>query len=133
MKRDDIRSLMFSKGFAFEKATKSYPSRRGDEDIYTHKPDFKYTFRVSRIDENSHNYGLYVGMGNQFRRLDAIVEHDVDVANVWNSNSPLPMWTGDNFKKLMEYFSSETGKQQSWSKKNDDELITVILPIINNG
>ena len=57
---------MLNGGFKFEKTTKSYPARRGDEDVYTHRPEYKYTFRVSRIDESSQNYGLYVGVGEQF-------------------------------------------------------------------
>lgn len=131
MKRDDIKSLMLSKGFTFEKASKAYPGRRGDEDIYTYKPNYKYKFRVSLVNEDSYDYGLYSGIGNQFRSLNKIIEHDINVADIWNSSKPLPMWTGDNLKKLMEHFSSETEKYQNWSR-DDDELITVILPIINN-
>ena len=106
MTRDEIKSILLSKGFRFEKTTKSYPSRRGDEDIYTHKPEYKYTVRISRVDEESPDFGLYGGIGDQFKELDAIVEHDVDVAEIWGSDKPLPMWTGTNFKKLMDHFGS---------------------------
>lgn len=96
---------MLSKGFHFKKATKSYPGSRGKEDVYTRKPEYKYTFRVSRINEDSLDYGLYVGIGNQFEKINAIVEHDIDVAEIWNDGSePLPMWTGNNLKKLLSYF-----------------------------
>ena len=95
---------MLSSGFKFEKTTKSFPGRRGDEDIYTHKPEYKYTFRISLVNEESPYYGLYVGIGDTFKELDAVIEHDIDVAEIWGSDKPLPMWTGDNLKNLLSYF-----------------------------
>ena len=71
--------LLLSKGFKFEKTTLSYPGWRGDEDIYTKKPKFKYTFRVFRIYKGKPNYGLYVGVGNQFRELDNLVADNIDI------------------------------------------------------
>ena len=48
MKREEIKTLMLSKGFRLEKTTKSYPARRGEEDIYTRKPEYKiYVSRVT--------------------------------------------------------------------------------------
>ena len=37
MDKDEIKILMLSKGFKFEKTTKSYPGRRGEEDIYNRR------------------------------------------------------------------------------------------------
>jgi hypothetical protein len=133
MNRDEIKTLMLSKGFKFEKTTKSYPGRRGDEDIYTRRPDYKYTFRVSRVDENSFEYGLYVGIGDQYRQIDALVEHDVDAREAWGGDKPLPMWTGDNLVELMNHFDAESDRSHGWDKADDEELITVILPTINNS
>lgn len=99
MKRDEFKRILLSKGFKYEKTTLSYPSWRGDEDIYTHKPGYKYTFRVFRIFKDKPDYGLYVGVGNQFRAIDATVEHNIDTEG---SNSPIPMWTGDSFVELMK-------------------------------
>lgn len=130
MTRDEYKSILLSKGFKFEKTTLSYPGWRGDEDIYTHKPEYKYTFRVFRMFKDKPEYGLYVGVGDQFRALDAIVEHDVDTVS---SNKPIPMWTGDAFIELMQRFNANTDDNQIWSKEKADELITVILPTINNG
>lgn len=133
MSRDEIKSLMLNGGFKFEKTTKSYPARRGDEDVYTHRPEYKYTFRVSRIDESSQNYGLYVGVGEQFRKIDTIAAHDTDAAEIWQSSEPLPMWTGDNLKRLLQHFSANTNNKQGWSRNETDEIVTVVLPIINGG
>ena len=106
MKREEIKTLMLSKGFRLEKTTKSYPARRGEEDIYTRKPEYKYTFRVSLVNDNEPYYGLYVGIGDQFKQIDAMIEHDVNVSEVWSSSGkPLPMWTGDNLRALLDYFS----------------------------
>lgn len=106
MERSEIKTLMLSKGFRFEKETKSYPARRGMEDIYTRKPEYKYTFRVSRVNETKPYYGLYVGTGKQFMSVDAIIEHDVDVSKIWSSSGrALPMWTGDNLRELLNHFS----------------------------
>lgn len=65
MTRDDYKAALQSKGFKFEKTILSYPRRRGEEDIYTNKPKYKYTFRVSRAFEDDPLYGLYVGVGDQ--------------------------------------------------------------------
>ncbi|MFZ1243214.1 MAG: hypothetical protein WAQ22_03665 [Candidatus Saccharimonas sp.] len=132
MTRDEIKPLMLSSGFTFVKTTKSYPGRRGNEDIYTREPEYRYTFRVSLVDENSDDYGLYVGYGDQFEQIDKMVEHDIDVAEIWNSNHPLPMWSGNNLQELLSYFRSSVVKR-NWDEKDDEELITVILPTINNG
>lgn len=99
MTREDYKAVLLSKGFKFEKTTLSYPGWRGDEDIYTHKPEYKYTFRVFRIFKGKPDYGLYVGIGNQFRDLDGIVEHNVDTAG---SDKPIPMWVDDAFVELMK-------------------------------
>lgn len=130
MTRDEYKSILLSRGFKFEKTTLSYPSWRGDEDIYTHKPEYKYTFRVFRILKDKPDYGLYVGVGDQFRALNAIVEHNVDTVA---SNKPIPMWAGDAFIELMQRLNSNANDGHEWSKEDADELITVILPIINNG
>ncbi len=133
MSRDDIKSLMLKSGFRFEKTTLSYPARRGDEDIYTRHPEYKYTFRVSRVDESSQNYGLYAGVGEQFQKINAIVAYDVDVAEVWKSSKPLPMWSGDNLRRLLQYFGADTDNERSGNKDKADEIVTVILPIVNGG
>ena len=86
MTRDDYKAALQSKGFKFEKTILSYPRRRGDEDIYTNKPKYKYTFRISRAFEDDPLYGLYVGVGDQFRYLDNLVKHDVD-AEDWGEKS----------------------------------------------
>lgn len=99
MTREEYQTILLNKGFRFEKTVLSYPSWRGDEDIYTHKPEYKYTFRVFRIFKGKPEYGLYVGTGDQFRALDAIVEHNVDADS---SSRPIPMWTGNSFVELME-------------------------------
>lgn len=114
MNRGKIRALLLQKGFTFQKTTKAYPARRGDEDIYTYKPVFKYTFRVSLVDDKEPDfYGLYVGFGNTFRDLNAIVEHDIDVAEVWGSSRPLPMWTGTALMELINCFPLEEDSRQN--------------------
>ena len=106
MTRDEIEELMVNSGFTFEKTVLSYPGRRGLESIYTRRPKFKYSFRVSKVTEDKNDYGLYVGIGNQFRELDSKVQHDIDVQEVWGGSKQLPMWTGDNLKKLLNLLES---------------------------
>lgn len=102
MKRDEIKELMLGAGFTLDKeGILSYPGSRGLEDVYTKRPKYKYTFRVSLVDKSSSDYGLYVGRGSQFRLIDNIVPHDIDVSGVWKSDKPLPMWTGDNLKDVI--------------------------------
>jgi|GEM_PF-1953433 len=129
MTRDEFKDILINKGFKFEKTTLSYPGWRGDEDIYTHKPKYKYTFRVFRIAKDKPDYGLYVGVGDQFRSLDAMVEHNVNTSVGIKS---LPIWTGDVFIELMSQFNSDKNQNHKWSNEDADELVTVILPIVNN-
>lgn len=135
MTREKFKSILLSKGFKFEKTTLSYPGWRGDEDIYTHKPEFKYTFRVFRMYKDRPDYGLYVGVGAQFRLIDSIVGHDIDleVSAGKDKIKTIPMWTYDAFVELMNSFDTKKTNGQKWSKDDVDELITVILPTINNG
>ena len=106
MTRDEIEELMINSGFTFEKTVLSYPARRGLESIYTRRPKFKYTFRVSKVTEDKNDYGLYIGIGDQFRELDSKVQHDIDVQEVWGGSKQLPMWTGENLKKLLNLLES---------------------------
>lgn len=130
MNRDDIKTLMLRSGFTYEKTVKCYPGARGEEDIYTRRPDYPYTFRISRVDTTSDNYGLYVGIGKQFEAINAIVAHNLDAAHAWNSNKPLPMWTGDALQRLLGYFASDTRSNEAL-REDDEVLITTILPTIN--
>ncbi|HZJ34708.1 MAG TPA: hypothetical protein VFD55_01690 [Candidatus Angelobacter sp.] len=132
MTREEYKGTLLNRGFRFAKTTLSYPGWRGDEDIYTHKPEYKYTFRVFRISKDKPDYGLYVGVGDQFRKLDAIVEHNVDISGT-NKYKLIPVWTDDTFIELMRFFDSDADKNREWSNEDADELITVILPTINNG
>jgi hypothetical protein len=104
MRREEYKAVLLNKGFRFEKTTSSYPSWRGDEDIYTHKPEYKYTFRVFRLFKDKPDYGLYVGVGDQFRELDTIVQYNVDAAG---SDKTIPAWAGDSFVELMEKLPRE--------------------------
>lgn len=105
MTREEIKHLMIDNGFIFLKTTQSYPGRRGLEDVYTRKPEYKFTFRISKVNDTSENYGLYSGRSAQFRALNEKVRHDVDVANIWGADRPLPMWTGDNIRILLSNLS----------------------------
>ncbi len=100
----EIKHLMLDAGFTYVKTTKCYPSRRGEEYIFTFKPRYKYTFRVSKIANDMSDFGLYVGVGEQFKQVESVVGHDIDVADEWGSKTPLPMWTGENLKKLLDHF-----------------------------
>lgn len=108
MTREKFKSVLLSKGFRFEKTTLSYPGWRGDEDIYTHKPEFKYTFRVFRMYRDKPEFGLYVGVGDQFRYIDRIVSHDVnlEVSAGKDKIKTIPMWTYDAFIELMNGLNS---------------------------
>lgn len=99
MTRDEYKQVLISKGFKLEKTILAYPGWRGEEDIYTKKPKYKYTFRVFRMFKGKPDYGLYVGIGNQFKSLDAIVEHNLEAEG---SKNPLPMWTDEAFEELMK-------------------------------
>jgi len=98
MTREDYKRILISKGFRFEKTTLAYPGWRGDEDVYTYKPRYSYTFRVFRIYKDKSDYGLYVGVGSRFRELDSIVEHNVETES---SSKSIPLWTDDSFVELM--------------------------------
>ncbi len=101
MTREEYMSVLLSKGFAFEKTTLSYPGWRGDEDIYTKKPEYKYTFRVFRMFKDNPDYGMYAGVGDQYRSLDALAGHNIDLQG---SSGLLPLWTNESFTELMEHF-----------------------------
>lgn len=58
MTRDEYKSSLLNKGFTFLKTQKGYPSKRGEDDVYTH-PDFKFNFYISHVSEDK--YGLLVG------------------------------------------------------------------------
>ena len=99
MTRDEYKKIMLSKGFIFEKTCLAYPAWRGDEDIYSQKPKLKYTFRIFSMYKGKTEYGLYVGVGQQFRLLDRIVEHDIELEG---GQGILPAWSGERFKQLMD-------------------------------
>lgn len=101
MTRDKFNSIMLSNGFTFSKTTLSYPGWRGDEDVYTMKPKFRYTFRVFRMYKDSQDYGLYVGIGNTYRYLNSIVEHDIDLEGNGDNPNVIPMWSYDASIKLI--------------------------------
>ncbi len=52
------------------------------------------------------DYGLYVGIGNQFRLLDSMVEHDIDLQGNTGSDKTIPMWTYDATIELMKRLKS---------------------------
>lgn len=115
MTREKFKSVLLNKGFEFKKTTLSYPGWRGDEDIYTHKPEFKYTFRVFRMYRDKPDYGLYVGVGGQFRLIDSIVSHDVDlqVSAGKGKIKTIPMWTYNAFIELMNGLDIGTTHRQN--------------------
>lgn len=105
MDRDEIRLLMVHRGFKFEKTTKAYPSRRGVDDVYSMRPEFKYSFRISLVSPSRDDYGLYAGVGTQYETLCKRVTPDIDVSHEWRKDgTPLPMWTGKNLRRLLDTF-----------------------------
>ncbi len=128
MTRDEYKVVLLRKGFAFQKTQMGYPGR-GEEDVYTH-PNYRYNFYVTRYDkDNKSLYGFYTGEKNG-EDLD-----DICPRNAADSfgDKGLLMWADEAFIKLMERFSNDASPiGHEWSKEDADELITVVLPIINN-
>ena len=106
MTRLKFKITLLDKGFKFEKTTLSYPAWHGDEDIYTHKPEYKYTFRVFRMYRDKPDYGLYVGVGDQFRQLDAIRKHNIDLPGSPGNAKTVPLWSYNAFLELMSKLDS---------------------------
>lgn len=128
MTRDDYKTALLDKGFVFLKTQMGYPGR-GEEDVYMH-PDYQYKFYVTRFDKNNESlYGFYTGEKNGEDLDDICPRNALDSF----SDKGLLMWADEAFIKLMEQFSSEaTPTEREFSMDDADELITVILPTINN-
>lgn len=97
MTRDEYKTILLSKGFTYLKTQKGYPSKRGDDDVYSH-PDFKFNFYVTRVREDK--VALLTGktIGMQFE--------NVCPPNVEDSYAPEKgyyAWTDDTFIKLMSH------------------------------
>lgn len=96
MTRNDYKTILVSKGFVFEKTQKGYPSKRGEDDVYTH-PDFKFNFYISHVSEDK--YGLLTGktIGEQLE--------NVSPPNLEDSFAPEKgyyVWVDDAFVQLMK-------------------------------
>lgn len=128
MTRDEYKAALLNKGFTFLKTQMGYPGR-GEEDVYEH-PNYRYKFYVTRYDKNNEStYGFYTGDKNG-ENLDDICPRNVTDSF---SNKGLLMWSDDAFIELMERFSNDALlTKREWSEEDADELITVILPTVNN-
>lgn len=128
MTRDEYKAVLLRKDFAFLKTQKGYPGR-GQEDVCSH-PDYRYKFYVTRYDKNNESlYGFYTGKNN------GAVLDNMYPRNVLDtfSNKELLMWSEESFIELMKRFKADPDGKQEWTKEKTDEIITVILPTINNS
>jgi hypothetical protein len=127
MTREEYKTVLLSKGFKFEKPTMSYPSWRGDEDVYTYKPKYKFKFRVFRMFKDRPDYGLYAGRGSQFRALNALVMHNL---NAEGNDKPLPVWTEDAFVELMEKIGSSSSIKK-FSKEDRQLVVNTLQQVLD--
>jgi hypothetical protein len=95
MNRDEYKSILISKGFKFLKTQMGYPSRRGEDDVYTHS-HFKFNFYISHVSKDK--YGLLTGktIGKQ---LENICPPNFE--DTFAPEKGYYVWVDDAFNKLM--------------------------------
>lgn len=96
MTREEYKTILLSNGFTFLKTQRGYPSKRGEDDVYTH-PDFKFNFYISHVSEDK--YGLLTGktIGKQ---LEDICPPNFDDA--FAPEKGYYVWVDDAFVDLMK-------------------------------
>lgn len=96
MTREEYKSILLRNGFTFLKTQKGYPSKRGEDDVYTH-PDFKFNFYISHVSEDK--YGLLTGktIGKQLENVCPPNSEDS-----FASEKGYYVWVDEAFAELMK-------------------------------
>lgn len=122
MTREQYMSILRDNGFIFKRSQIARPGRLGEEDVYIH-PSYMYQFYITRTDTNApYGFNAQRTAGAVF---DKIYPHNA------TGDKDYYFWTDKAFVELMKRLGKKHPKKQ-WTKQDDETLITVILPTINN-